>query len=110
MRTISPKLLDFKALGIEFTSLQVKNFFSLDDDEVEKPFNLYEITDLTKIWDDSGSGSRDSVSIWKAEAPSGYMPVGHVVVKSHQKPSKAYVIKATPKADSDALVLPVSYS
>ena len=49
------------------------------------------------------------MSIWKAEVPSGYLPVGHVVVKSHHKPSKSYVIKATPKADSDALVLPVSY-
>ena len=87
----------------------MKNFFSLDDDQVEKPLNLYEITDLTKVWDDSGSGARDSVSIWKAEVPKDYMPVGHVVVKSRQKPSKSYVIKATDKADSDALVLPVSY-
>ena len=87
----------------------MKDFFSLDDDQVQKPLNLYEITDLTKVWDDSGSGSRDSVSIWKAEAPEGYMPVGHVVVKSRQKPSKSYAIKATPQADSDALVLPVSY-
>ena len=87
----------------------MKDFFSLDDDQVQKPLNLYEITDLTKVWDDSGSGSRDSVSIWKAEAPEGYMPVGHVVVKSRYKPSKSYVIKATPQADSDALVLPVSY-
>ena len=88
----------------------MKDFFSLEDDQVEKPLNLYEITDLTKVWDDSGSGARDDVSIWKAEAPSGYLPVGHIVIRSHQKPSKAYVIKAVDgKADTDALVLPVSY-
>merc|ERR1711936_454526 len=62
-----------------------------------------------KVWDDSGSGANDDVSIWKAKVPRGHKAVGQVVVKSHVKPSKSYAIKATKKADNNALVLPVSY-
>jgi len=74
-----------------------------------KPLNLYEIRDIKKVWDDKGSGADDDVSIWKAKVPRDHKAVGQVVVKSYAQPSISYVIKATKKADNNALVLPVSY-
>ncbi len=45
-----------------------------------------------KIWDDSGSGASWDGSFWEPICPGNYVPLGHVSVRSHGRPSVTDVV------------------
>ncbi len=45
-----------------------------------------------KIWDDSGSGASWDGSFWEPICPGNYVPLGHVSVRSHSRPSITDVV------------------
>lgn len=68
---------------------------------------VYKTSHLTRIWSDAGSGADRDCSIWRAQAPFGFVSVGDIVVGSHAKPQVGYLVKSSQRND---LQLPVSYS
>ena len=47
---------------------------------------LIQPTGNTQIWNDSGSGARQSVNIYSLSAPTGYKCLGHIAVGSNDEP------------------------
>ncbi|MHA3736119.1 Vps62-related protein [Pseudomonas sp. Eth.TT006] len=43
--------------------------------------------DYEQIWDDSGSGAKTHVSMWRPLPPAGYVAMGVVCANDHEKPS-----------------------
>ncbi len=71
---------------------------------VHKYVNAY-----VKIWDDSGSGAHEDVSIWRPlDFQSGYYPLGDVAVGGHSQP-KAVAITVSHLA-SGALAPPAGFT
>lgn len=67
------------------------------------------VNDYELIWDDSGSGARDDVSIWRpVETQAGYRLLGDVAVKSHSKPSDSTITVIA--VVDDALKEPESFT
>ena len=76
----------------------------------EKPLNLYEITSVDKIWDDTNAKGYLDTSFWKPVPPSDkYLVVSHLAMDKRRKPNKALVIKETKSADGLALQRPTDY-
>ena len=75
----------------------------------QTPLELYETNTVNWIWDDKGSGANAAVGIWSAGASEGYIVPAHFAVPHYGKPTLAYILKATPKADFDTFSPPKSY-
>ena len=52
--------------------------------KAEQPILIHP-TGHTQIWNDSGSGARQSVNIYSMSAPTGYKCLGHIAVGSHDE-------------------------
>jgi len=90
--------------------IHVKNIHDIPKEKFA-PLNLlklYEVSNLTQIWSDKGSGADKDVSIWRSvNHKSDYHSVGDVAVNSHSMPTIAYSLKAS---NTDDLKSPVDFS
>ena len=59
----------------------------------QRPLNVYEVTELTRIWTDSGSAADSDVSIYRPNKPAGYYSLGDIAVGSYTKPRVGYLAK-----------------
>ena len=87
---------------------KVRDLWSLPTGE-DKQLNLYEVSELKKIWNDAGSGADADCSIWRAEPKEGYYPLGDIVVATHTKPKIGFMLRPT-DANDDSVRQPISYS
>ncbi len=60
------------------------NGYSLVVKAVEPISALAEPESFEKIWDDTGSGAKDHVTIYKMIPKSGYTCLGHIAVESYE--------------------------
>ena len=71
---------------------------------------LYKLsTTYVKIWDDSGSGADDDVSIWRAYSnDEGYLPLGATAVGYHSSPGDTTLVAKA--VEGGALAHPTGFS
>ena len=78
--------------------------------EFPPTLKLVEVSRMTKIYEDVGSGANDDVSIWRADTESeeNLFSVADVAVGHHGKPNKGFLVELD-KSQQNALRLPVHY-
>lgn len=87
---------------------KVRDAWSITRNE-SKELNLHEMSEMTMVWNDAGSGADADCSIWRPTVPAGYYPIGDVAVATHSRPRTAFAVR--PSKTSDGLVrAPVSYT
>ncbi|MCT4666203.1 MAG: hypothetical protein N4A45_13340 [Flavobacteriales bacterium] len=88
------KLKNFLLLaGLSFTACDTISAQGLSSDYFEIKIQ----NKSTSIWNDSGSGSRRYVAIWKPVTSSGYFHFGHIISRKYNYPSNKKPVTITLK-------------
>ena len=68
---------------------------------VEKKFEFVPVSDYDEVWNDSGSGANQDVSVWRPRVPAGCHLIGMTAKNGHSRPTfPTLVIRAGGRAVS----------